>query len=73
MDGHQTPATSRIDCHAWPVEIEGIRDAIGHDGDTVAGCCILWLPVGISKADLLVVCTSLVIALTKVPLHVHYL
>jgi hypothetical protein len=67
MDGHQTPATSSIDCQAWPVEIEGIRDAVGHDGDPVAGCSVLWLPVGIPKADLLVVYALLVIALAKVP------
>lgn len=56
VDGDEAATAAGVDSHARAVEVEGIRNPIRHDGDAVAGGGILGLPVGVSKAYLLVIC-----------------
>jgi hypothetical protein len=55
VNSHQTPAASRVDGHARAMEVEGIRNPVSHDSDSISCSRVLWLPIRISKAYLLVV------------------
>lgn len=57
MNRDETATASGIDRHTRSMEIERIRNTIGHDGDAITCRGILWLPVRVSKTNLFVVCT----------------
>lgn len=55
MNRHQASAATGIEGHAGAMEVVVVGDAVGHDGDAVAGGRILRLPVRVPQAYLLIV------------------